>query len=225
MALITPSAIVSDIKGKISGSVFQNSLGGLVMKSGTGRTNRNSINQSLLKSITANVQNGWFALSDAQRSTWSSFAKFVNVQQIKNTGLYVNGQQLFIKSNVIRAFYGLSSLSDPQFSRCITLSVSFTVALSGADLILTSSRLVDSDVEFIVCYATFPVRPTINNPGSRYRLLVFSTTTDTTFDISSAYTAVFGRKPIAGETIFVKAFVANLFTGIFTQASINKSTL
>lgn len=225
MARIKPSVIVSDIRGKVQGSIFQSSNAGLVLKSNIKKVNKNSIAQSLVKSITSSIQSRWQILSDQDRQTWLAFATFAKVQHQNNSQFILNGQQVFLKANIIRTHYGIALLNLPEFSKCVTLSVSFSVALNGAVLELTSSRLIDALVEFVVCYATVPVSASINNPGSRFKLLIFTTTTDTVFDLTPGYTSVFGRAPVATETIFVKAFVANKLTGLFTAAETIKQTL
>lgn len=225
VARVKTSVIVASIEGKIGGSVFQRTRSGLVLKANNKKVNKNTVAQSLLKSVTASMQSQWFQLSDQDRQLWLTFAKFARVQHRNSTQFILNGQQLFLKANIVRTLYSQSLLNPPEFSKCIALPVTFSPSLSGGDLLLNASRLVDSTVEFVVCYATVPVSPTVNNPGSRYRLMVFSTTTDTVFDISAAYISVFGRKPVSGETIFTKAFVANKLTGLFTVASVAKKLL
>jgi len=225
MARIKPSVVVADIRGKIQGSIFQASNAGLVLKSNRKRVNKNSLSQSLVKSITAALQSQWQQLSTANRDTWNAFATFAKIQHRNNAAFFINAQQAFIKINAIRIRYGLAILNPPDFSKCVTLSVSFTVALNGAALELTASRLIDSSVEFVVCFITVPVSAAINNPGSRFKILVFTTTTDTTFDITASYIAVFGRAPVPGETIFTRAYVANKLTGLFTAPSVTRTTL
>lgn len=225
MARIKPSVIISDIRGKVGGSTFQKSQGGLVVKSNSKKVNKNSIPQNHVRNLTAVMQSKWLAIGQTNRDIWKRFASFANVQQKGNVQAFLNAQQLFIKTNVIRSLYGYSILNPPQFSKCITLSVSFSVDIVTGSLILTASRLIDADVEFVVCFASVPVRQTVNNPGSRLKALIFTTTTGTEFDITTAYTNKIGRAPVSGETIFVRAFVANKETGLFTPANIIKQTL
>ncbi len=198
---------------------------GLVAKSNSKKVNKNTLTQTLVRSLTAVVQTQWRQIGDADRLIWKSFATYANIQQKNNSQYFLNAQQAFLKVNIIRLHYGFAILNPPEFSKCVTLSVSFSIALNGGLLELTSSRLIDSDVEFVVVYATIPVSESINNAGSRFKLLVFTTTTDTVFDLTAAYTSLFGRAPVATETIFVRAFVANKLTGLFTVAETIKQTL
>ncbi len=225
MARIKPSVIVSDIRGKIGGSVFQSSNAGLVLKSNNKKVNKNSIAQSFARNIAAFIQNSWREIGQADRDIWSAFSTFAKVQHRNSSQYFLNGQQAFLKANAIRLQYDQGILNPPEFSKCVTLSVNFSIALNGANLELTSSRLIDSLVEFVVCFASVPVPASINNPGSRLKLLVFVTATDTVFNLNAAYTSVFGRTPVAGETIFIRAFVANKLTGLFTIAETIKQTL
>lgn len=225
MARIKPSALISDIRGSVQGSTFQQSQGGLVLKSKSIKVGRDTIAQSRVKSIQAYVRTQWEQFSDSERDVWRSFANFSRVLQKNSSELTVNAQSLFSKVNVIRLLYGYSLLTTPAFSFCVSLAVSFSIDLSGGNLILTTSRLVNSAVEFVVCFATNRRTAATNNPGSAFRLLVFASSTSTTFDITAAYAGVFGAAPESNDLIFVRCYVANLESGLFTQPQIIRQTL
>lgn len=225
MARILPSALVSDIRGKVGGTLFQGSNAGLVAKALNTKASPRSIAQSRLKSVNAYVQGAWRSLSASQRETWKQFAAFVKVAQKNNIQRVISGQQLFIRSNVIRLMYGIALLPVPDFSASIVPQVTFEPVDIGGSLFLQASRQIDSSLEFVVCFMTFPVNVTINNPGSRYRLIVFTTTTASLFAIDQEYKAVFGRDAVSPDTLFCKAYSAVLASGLFLPASITKTTL
>lgn len=225
MARIKPSALISNIQGSIGGTTFQQSQGGLIAKAKQSKVKRNAIRQSVVKSITALVQSNWFQLTEAQRNVWKSFATWAKINQLNSNELIINGMQIYIRVNVIRALYGLSLITSPGFSLCANVPALWSVGLSGGNLILTSSRVIDDSAEFVICYASIWCRETINAPGSRLRLLIFSTSSGSTFDISAAYTAVFGRLPVVGETIFIRAALVNKETGLRFSSQLVKQTL
>lgn len=222
MARIKPSAIISNISGKIAGSTFQSSQGGLIVKAKNKLARPNSPSQTRVNSITAVVQMEWESLTTDERATWQAYAVYAKQKQKNSNEFIVNGQQLFIKRNVIRLLYGKTLLSEPIFSPITIAPVSFTVQFVTSNLALGADRTITSTAEFIVMFATIPVRKSINNPGSRYRLLDFNTTTNTQWIINNEYNSVFGFVPSASSTLFFKVYSVDLVTGASVPASIIK---
>src|SRR3972149_2337274 len=107
MARIQTSALISNISGKINGSVFQRNQGGLIMRNQSGKINSNTLRSNSQKVGLADIQGNWQLLTDGQRLLWQTYAIYLNKKQKKNPTLNINGQQLFININAIR--YALSS--------------------------------------------------------------------------------------------------------------------
>ena len=209
MALIRLSGTIADIRGKIGGSVFFNTGGGLAMRNLTIPVNRNTIKQSNQRSIINDLQSQWQQLTNCQRKNWKLYIDLFPIEKRNFNKLPINAQQAFIKINAPFKLYGHSIITNPVLTPSSLNPVTFTITLAGAVLSLNSSRIFDNTQEFIKLLCTYPVPITVNNPGTTYKSIIFPTLNQAIHDITAPYTAIFGRIPAVGEKIFSQ--VNNMF--------------
>lgn len=225
MARIKLSAFISDISGKIGGSQFQKTQSGLILKNSPRTPFKNSLSQSNTNNYMYRCQYEWQQLTDCKRKTWNSFANFVKKSQRHANNIHINGHQLFIQCNFYRFQYGLSLLELPQFVKGVLTTITGTIAVGIGTLRFTTDRILNPTNEFIILQATTKVPVTINNPGSRYRTIVFTTTATDNHFITSEYQDVFGFLPISNDTLFCKYTVADKRTGLIQPFKATKVTL
>lgn len=214
MALIKTASIISDIRGKIQGTVFQRSAGGLTVRSQTTPINKNSNRQNKTRNFINILQQQWRLLSPTERQTWLQFTNFNPIQQKRNSELFINGQQAFIKLNLYRLEYGFAIITTPQFSKCEITPVDVTIQLAGPNLFIKVDRELQSSFEFLIFFITVNLVPTINNPGSRFKLIKFTTTDSDTFNINNEYITIFGALPVSGSKVFFKFTNADKNSGL-----------
>lgn len=214
MARIQLSSIISDIRGKIKGSVFQRSAGGLIIRSQTTPVNKNTNSQNKTRNFTNILQQEWRLLSATERQTWLQFTNFNPIHQKNNQELFINGQQAFIKLNSYRLEYGFNIITSPQFSKCEITPVDVTMLLAGPNLFIKVDREMQSNFEFIVFFITVNLVPTINNPGSRLKLIKFTTTDNDSFNIKNPYKEIFGALPQQDSKVFFKFTNADKNSGL-----------
>lgn len=219
MALIKPSGTISDIRGKIGGTVFANSGAGLVMKNLTSPVNRNTIRQNNQRNVIADLQSQWLQLTNHQRGCWDHWLKLFPIKQNNFNKLPINGQQAFIKINTPFRLYGKTIITDPVFTPSSLRPISFTLSTPGPNLWINCSRFTDQAREFLYLFITFPQSPTINNASSRLQILTVLTVNTDTYNIKLIYTAQFGRMPVPGEKLFVEISTIDLSIGtkLFTS--------
>ena len=214
MALIKTSSLISDIRGKVQASIFQGSLAGLTLRSISGRVNKNSLRQNKTRNFTFKLQQEWRILTEAERNLWLQFTNFNPILQKRSNKLFINAQQTFIKFNLYRLEYGLDILKTPQFTKCEILPIDLTISSNGAIILATADRQLNQNFEFVILFMTIPFIPTINNPGSRLKLIKFTTTNNTTFDVTAPYKEIFGSVIQPGQKIFFKFSNADKLSGI-----------
>jgi hypothetical protein len=207
------SVVLSDIRGSIKGSTFQLTGSGLVLKNISKKPNKLGSTSLVVRSIMNNTQIEWGNIGQSNRDIWTRFSNYNKTKQ-KNSDQYIlNGQQLFIRVNTIRKLYNLALLTVPEFSKCVILPVDIVPSLSGSDLFLTANRLINSNIEFLTLKATIPVRDTINNAGSRFKEIVFNTSTGTVFNVGTEYYNTTGAILQAGDTIFIRYTINSKLSG------------
>ncbi len=196
---------ISSISGKVGGSVFAGTNAGFILKNKSRVRKEASSAVSVIRTQMAALQNAWASITESERAVWNSFTSFSPTQIRRSAEQFINGQQLFIKYNSYRLQYGLAVLTSPAFSSCGFTDVSFSLRVTGGVLFLDSSRAAVPAEEFFIVSITGPVRCTLNNPGSRYRQIIFSTTATDAFDLTSAYESIFGALMPADSFVFFKA--------------------
>ncbi|MFQ5865596.1 MAG: hypothetical protein ACE5IW_10240 [bacterium] len=214
MAIIQTSGLISSIRGKVAGSVYQRSRSGTILRNNTTPVNSRSLLQLKTRSFISDILQEWIRLTDSQRLTWDAYVQYNPILHKNLTGVYISGQQAFIKFNSYRLEYDLPILSTPKFNKCALTPITLTLASTGAVLSITADRAMVSANEFIVLFLTIRFSPSVNNPGSRFKIIKFATTDTDTFDVTAAYTAIFGRLPQPGETLFMKYTNVSKLSGL-----------
>lgn len=225
MARIKTSAFINDISGKVGGSVFQRCQSGLILKNSPNLPYASSMLQNSTNNNMYRCQFEWQQLTTCQRQIWNSFADFVKKTQKHSKDQFLNGHQLFIQCNFYRHQYGYSTLKEPQFMKGELKTISCTLSMFFTDLRLIVDRNTQSAYEFIILQATKRVSPTLNNPGSRYKTIIFTTADTNIYWITSAYKDIFGSVPVPTDVIFFKYSLANKLTGLIKPFQTKRVTL
>ena len=213
MALVKLSGVISDIRGGIAGTIFSKTSAGLVMKTLTSPVNKNSLTQNIQRGIINDLQQQWKLLTDEQRSCWVLYTKLFPIKQNNINGNVINAQQTFIKVNVPFRLYDIPIITDPVLTPSELASQVYLILILAGDVLLLSQRTVVAADEFIVLSMTYPKPPTINNPSTTFKSIIFPTINGITIDITTEYVNLFGRVPVSGEKVFVQAHTVDKVTG------------
>lgn len=204
MALVRFGGAIGSIRGKVGNAVFQQTAAGIVLRYNQSHPNKRTIRQVKVRAINSRLQSEWLGLTPAQRNVWQGYRRYNPIHQKRNTRLFINGHQAFLKINHYRLMYNLTVLLAPQFNKCELTPIDASLSLSYSDLTLTLDRAADATNEFVILFVSVKVRPTKNNPGSLQKMLIFTTTNTNVYNINAEYLALFGIQLIAGNTIFFK---------------------
>ena len=229
MARITLSGLLSNISGRINGTVFQRTQGGLIMRNESGKINSNTLRANSQKVGMAQIQGDWQTLTDQDRLLWKTYSLYLNKKQKKNPNLIINGQQLFININAIR--YALSpviTLFQPYLlvtpvmipiPKPINI-LSITADLSG--LIIHLDRATDNSKEVIICYLSAPLQGSQQSIYQKMVLIKNVTNDDDTFSATSYYVEVYGRVPNVGEWLQTKIALYSTDNENYSSFSYNR---
>jgi len=111
MATIKLSALVSDVRGKVGGSVFSRNGGGSYVKTFKKPINPASAKQSAIRGYFATMMTEYRALTAQQINAWASAAyQFPN--RVGDL-VKVSGASLYIKCNMLLVASGLPRISTP----------------------------------------------------------------------------------------------------------------
>lgn len=196
---------ITSISGKVGGCVFRSGEGTPTLQTKSPGRMISAGAWNDVQTKVAVVNNEWSKLTDDQRAVWSAYSNFSPTRTKHSQDYFITGRQIFIKYNLYRLYYQYSVLTDPIFSTSDLDPITFSVELDGGDIKLVSDRIADPTYEFFALHVTSPTRATINNAGSRYRMMYIKTLTTDEFIFTSEYIRHFGIVPSSGSTIFFKA--------------------
>ncbi len=214
MAKIKLSGIISDISGKVGGSIFQKSQSGYILRNLSIPVNKKTLAQVNIRNITNNLQQYWLNLSQSQREIWQSFSRYNSLKQKNFSNLLINGHQTFLKLNHYRLLYGYDILITPQFLKCQFTNINLTLELRSNRLVTISDRELSPGTEFLIIFLTLCTKASINNPGSSYRTIIGNFTELYQNDITDAYFNTFSTIPDPGQTVFFKFTNASKLSGL-----------
>jgi len=205
MALIKLGAIVTDIKGKVGGHTFSNSLGGNTLATKQNRglnqlqssyiTNGGNNERSILPAVTmTQMAQKWRTLTDHQRSAWEaasvnypSLSKFGDKKQTK-------GYNLFVKINSRLSQINVSPIVVPPTPSIAGNQNSFTCDVSVASGITAAwTGSLTSNYNLII-EATPSISKGRGNVASQFkRIAIVNDPSATSYNFTSEYLDIYGN--------------------------------
>lgn len=229
MARIQTSALISNISGKVNGSVFQRNQGGLILRNQSAKINSNTLRSNTHRVGISAIQGDWQSLSDSERLLWSTYATFLNKKQKKNPTLNVNGHQLFLNINSIR--YDMSSVS-PVFTPYLLSTPILTPIPQPINVttifrnVLALECLLDRAVlnadDVILLYLSRPLTASQQSSNQKLTLMKAPTTDGSTFECSAYYEEVYGRVIDTGEWLQSKIAIYNNTSENYSSFSVKR---
>lgn len=176
-ALITPGAMIGEIRGSIGGAVFSRNRAGAYIRNRVVPVNPSTGPQSLARSRLATAASDWTnSLSPAQREAWDLAA--VNTPRTNKLGqqFTLSGSQYFTGSASLKYQAGLSPVLDgPGIFIAATAPVLASVAVDEANQevafdVDTDEAWVDEDDAALLVYMSRPKGEGVNFIGGPYQL-------------------------------------------------------
>jgi len=206
MALIKTSAVISDISGKLNGSVFQRSLGGIILRTKSTSINRKTTAQLFQRAGVKAMQQKWFSLSSSDVNAWNAYAVYRNKSQRRNITLKQSGQNLFVAENSVR--YNLQSwianlspitISTPNFNPQPAPPLLDSIQSSGGVLyFVTPYSITDTDEYWYIKLS----RPLTYTQASQYnplKVIPYGQVSGSVQEINVGYLQMFGILPQNGD--------------------------
>jgi hypothetical protein len=182
MARVTYGAIITELKGSIGNTTFQNNVSGNIMKSKSGSRNTNSHPQIVSQQLLSAINNLWLNLNSVEKQSWLTFASTYNYVSPYGITKILSGYQYFVScnSNILllsgtHLTMAPGYISIPNFPIFTFLVDEFTFNLE----IDAPVTLADS---YIAVYATSLSRSGNLNTRKNYKLIL-SLANNTTTEI------------------------------------------
>jgi hypothetical protein len=195
MARVEFSSVVTSIRGKVGGSVFQRNRSGYSLKNKSTNVDSASIKQIASRGYVSQVQTAWRSLSDSGRNEWDIFANFKPVKNRNNSNVNLSGYQLFLKYNLIRLQAGYTILTSITYSQITNLDVAVSFLVDSiTDFVAFVDLNFDSNYGCLLMTSSprnysYPVK------ARSYKVLIPDYITNNTLHITQVFLDTFGVLP------------------------------
>lgn len=217
MSKIKYSALVSDMRNKLNGSVLSKNRYGSYIRNKTTPVNPQTSYQMLQRSYLSALSAAWRSLTQAQRDAWTASAGQRPRTDIFGDPKILAGNALYVSANLNLLRSGNSQIDVPgelvDVPSVVAGSFTFEVdagVLQTAQFNITPTA-VPSGFKLVV-YATPGMGAGISYIKNQLRYLGNFVPAAGAVDISSAYEARFGV-PNIGERVFVRVALVSNTTG------------
>lgn len=215
MATIITSSLVSDIRGSINGNTFQRGNSGLIVRSKPRTVGRGSNQQNQVRNYNAELNYAWSNLTDAQRSTWSSYAIFCNGNGKTNnqrTGTNT-GKSQFFAVNFWLLQYGKPLVINPAFALPEQVILPYYNALFESDNLGKCVGNLDTSKCILVTKVSLPQSLATNTATTGERSLIYNQVNGNIQNWAAEYQLTYGIELKPYFKYWVELQVVNFITG------------
>lgn len=218
MARIKYSALVSDMRNKLNGSVLSKNRYGSYMRNKVTPVNPQTTEQQAARQRLGALSAAWGGLTESQRQSWNALAPSFPFSDIFGDQKILSGQVLFVKLNANLMKIGDAPLDAAPIKvdipELLVTSVSAEqTAGAMTELDLTISQATIPAGYELAIYATPPVQPGKSFVKNLYRFIGSTPTAVAgVVDALSLWNARFGSVS-TGQKIFVRVALVATASG------------
>jgi len=219
MAKVKFSALISEMRNKLNGSVFARNRGGAYLRTKVTPSNPQSIAQVLVRARLAAYAQAWRSLTEEQRTAWSAAVGSWQTTDVFGDLLNPTGNTLYTRLNInIAIADGAALVLPPTPVGVASMTALSVVGDDSANTVIVTATPSDVPANTaMVIEATPQMSPGISNANSKFRQVeVFAPAAAGPFDISASYQAKFGTL-VTGQKLFVRVKYINQLTGERSQ--------
>lgn len=219
MAKVKFSALVSEMRNKLNGSVFSRNRGGQYLRTKVTPVNPSTGRQVAVRALLSTFSQGWRSLTQEQRDAWISATSQWTTTDVFGDSITPSGNALYVRLNVNIANGGGSPIAVPPqpvgVASLTDLSVSATAGTPSLSVTYAATP-VPADTAMVI-EASPNLSPGISNANSQMRVVATLAAAEASpYDLLAEYQAKFGSL-IAGQKLFVRAKMINITTGEVSQ--------
>jgi len=203
-----------DVSGKLGGQVATKGRNGLNIRTKVKPINRRTTTQVNQRSRLSTLSAAWRALTDSQRSQWSSVAAQFTRHNNFGQKYHPTGKNFYVQINDNLLVAGSATVSTPPLTTPATAQTAMTATSIAANSvgITFAASPVPAGMKLVVA-ATRGLSAGVSFVGKQFRQIsTIAAAATTPQDLTAAYTTVFGA-PVTGTRVFIQVKVVNTTTG------------
>lgn len=218
MAKVKFSALISDMRNKLNGSVFAKNRGGSYLRTKVTPVNPQSVAQTAARVLLATFSQAWRGLTEAQRAQWNAAVDQWSTTDVFGDIKNPTGLQLYIRLNANINLAGGAAIDVPPLPVGVepVLDLSVDVDFSAQSVTLSDVTTPVPANTALYVEATPGLSPGISNANSRFRHITTLAPAAAVGAVSAAYIAKFGAV-VEGQKYFVRCKFINQLTGEVSQ--------
>lgn len=225
MAKVKFSALISEMRNKLNGSVFARNRGGAYLRNKVTPVNPQSQAQVLARARLTQFAQAWRSLTQAQRDAWNAAVSQWSTTDVFGDVVTPSGNALFNRLNINVAIAGGSQLNTPPqpvgAAALTDLSISAAAGAGTFDVTFDPTPVPADHVMFLE--STPMLSPGISNASAEFRRIdTLDAAELSPYDASASQTAKFGTL-VEGQKVFVRAKFINSLTGEVSQRLVASS--
>lgn len=218
MARIKYSALVSDMRNKLNGSVMSKNRAGSYVRNKTTPVNPQTPYQQDVRQRLGALSSQWGALTESQRGSWTAATPNFPYTDIFGDKKELDGKSLFIKLNSNLSAVGSAQIltaPSPVGIPVFTATSLLTAVTVGelSELQLTVSGATVPAGFALAVYATPPVKAGVSFVKNKFRFIGVATVAAGVADLLDQYTARLGFAAALGQTVHVRVALVSTTTG------------
>lgn len=225
MAKVKFSALISEMRNKLNGSVFSRNRGGAYLRNKVTPLNPQTAAQVEARSLLATFSQGWRALTQVQRDAWSAAVSNWTTTDVFGDSVKPTGATLYIRLNINISIAGGAVISTPPAPVGVEALTLVELEALGTGNVLIMDYLpgsVPAGVSMVV-EMTPCLSPGISNANSQFRIIdVIPNGSTSPATLSGPYLAKFGEL-VDGQKVFLRAKMINITTGETSQKLVTSS--
>jgi hypothetical protein len=218
MAKVKFSALISDMRNKLNGSVFAKNRGGNYLRTKVTPVNPQSVAQTAARVLLTTYSQSWRTLTEAQRASWNAAVNSWSTTDVFGDIKNPTGLQLYIRLNVNIELAGGTPLTEPPVPAGVEPVLDLSVDVDDSSQSVTLSDITTPVPANTALYveATPGVSAGVSNANSQFRHITTLAPAAAVGAVSAAYIAKFGAVQ-EGLKYFVRCKFINQLTGEVSQ--------
>jgi len=217
MAKIKWGALVTDGRGKIGGQVLSKNKYAAYLRNKVTPVNPNTNAQQNVRSLFAQLAQGWRALSQAQRDQWNLVAPDFTRSNIFGDNVPLSGYNLYMRLNSNLNAISEATISTPPALTEVPGIGGLSVVVDNSSQSVTLSWTSGNTDAAVVhqVFATAALSPGKNFVSSELRQIgLIAAGTASPAVVSADYLAKFGLVGAVGQKVFIQVIPTDDASGI-----------
>lgn len=213
MARIKYTALVESIRGTIAGTTFQRNAYGYTVKAKPNMLNPSTNLQLAQQAQMTRIAQAWRSLSDANRSTWNTYAENNPRPSRLNPDSYLSGYNLFLLYHRYNQFITNTILASPSLDLDDAGAIEYILYLDGTALTWETNPTGMTGTWGAILYLTaiIPLGREYINYTPRF-ITIGTYSSAMAFDLGDKYIDLFGANPADSQWVGMKIVLVNQVT-------------